>query len=54
MLTSSDPITREYIEDLQEAEKQEWDNLGRDYEFVWYDIPVSTNDKASGPYSCHG
>lgn len=54
MLSSSDPITRHYIQNLQEQEKLEWDELGHDYEFVWHDIPINTNQEATGPYSCKG
>lgn len=54
MLSSSDPVTRQYIEDMQEREKLEWEELGNDYEFVWNDIPIRTNDQATGPYSCDG
>lgn len=54
MLSSSDPITREYFEDMEQRDKEDWEKLGNDFEFVWHDLPISTNDDATGPYSCEG
>lgn len=50
---SSDPHTREYMENMKEQMQDEWDDLGSDYEMVYYDIPTTTNDEGDGPYSCN-
>lgn len=52
LMKSSDPNVREYIEDVQQQKKMEWEHIGKDLEFIWSDIPTSTNDEANGPYSC--
>lgn len=51
---SSDPNVRQFLQDVEEHQRIEWDRLGNDYEIVWSDIPVHTNEEASGPYSCQG
>ncbi|KAG5863722.1 hypothetical protein JTB14_022715 [Gonioctena quinquepunctata] len=42
--------TMQFFKDLKE--QIETENLFKDYEFVWDDIPVYTNSKAEGPYTC--
>lgn len=53
-MRSSDPAIQEYIEDLQMQRQLEWEQLGQDFEFVLNDVPVNTNENASGPYTCPG
>ncbi|KAF2904971.1 hypothetical protein ILUMI_01214 [Ignelater luminosus] len=53
-MRSSDPAVREYIEGLQTQQQLEWDQLGQDFEFVLNDVPVNTNENATGPYTCPG
>ncbi|XP_017783415.1 PREDICTED: protein SERAC1 isoform X2 [Nicrophorus vespilloides] len=48
---TSDPTTQEYIDEVEQQLKLEWDALGRDFEFVYYDIPEQSNEEATGPYS---
>ncbi|XP_065171055.1 protein SERAC1-like isoform X2 [Atheta coriaria] len=60
LTASSDPAIQEYLQQMAEHDKIEWDHLGVDYEIVQFDIPEDTNATATGPYvvphgdSCRG
>lgn len=54
MKNSSDPHVQQFMEDVEEHKRIEWEQLGHDYEIVWSDIPLYTNEEASGPYTCPG
>lgn len=54
MLKSSDPVTRQYIEEMQEQAEEQWIDLGNDFEFVLCDTPTNTNEEACGPYTVSG
>lgn len=54
LIHSSDENVRQYMADFEEQNKIEWENIGKDFEIVWSDIPTYTNEKAVGPYSCSG
>lgn len=51
-LTSSDPSTREYLKELEKLQKEEWDDLGSDFEFVLSDLPRSID--SDGPFIISG
>lgn len=50
LTASSDPAIQEYLQQMAEHDKIEWDHLGVDYEIVQFDIPEDTNATATGPY----
>lgn len=52
MAASSDPSTREYISEIEERNKLEWEEICKDYEVVFDDLP--SNLEEHGPYSCSG
>lgn len=54
IMRSSDPAVKEYVEGMELQKKIEWEQVGRDYEFVLSDVPINTNVDATGPYSCDG
>lgn len=54
MKKSSDPHVQEFMQDVEEHQRIEWEQLGKDYEIVWSDIPVYTNEEATGSYTCAG
>lgn len=42
------------MQDVEEHQRIEWEQLGKDFEVVFSDIPVHTNEQATGPYTCPG
>lgn len=54
LLKSSDRHVREYMEDVENQRQIEWENIGKDFEIVWSDLPTSTNENANGPFTCPG
>lgn len=42
------------MQDVEEHQRIELEQLGKDYEVVWSDIPLHTNEEATGPYTCSG
>lgn len=54
MKKSSDPHVQQFMQDVAEHQRIEWQQLGREYEVVWNDIPINTNEGATGPYTCPG
>ncbi|XP_044259794.1 protein SERAC1 isoform X1 [Tribolium madens] len=51
-IETSDPVMREFMEEFETHAASGC--LCNDYDFVWEDIPVNTNETALGPYCCSG
>ncbi|PSN32433.1 hypothetical protein C0J52_22989 [Blattella germanica] len=51
---SSDKHTLEYLEDVIQLQREEWDALGSDYEMVLSDCPEQCNERGKGPFSYKG
>ncbi|GLV44251.1 uncharacterized protein CBL_12453 [Carabus blaptoides fortunei] len=49
---TSDPSTREFLKEVEERRRLEWNEIGKDFEFIYNDCPLVITDQ--GPYSCSG
>lgn len=46
----SDEEIKKYLQNVAELKREEWREIGSDFEFVVADCPLSSNEEANGPF----